>query len=293
MFKKYLMLLLFAHVLGDFYAQTSEMAKKKRDSFKWVMIHALTYWGVMFLVSVPVLSKQTFAFATISAVLHMVIDILKHRCNVNAKTRGKGLDPVRGTKVFFVDQALHVLSNVLLAYLFAVQNSQIIALGEIYKIFETTGISALGLLTWALIILVIHKPANIAISRLLQHYKPSNQDEDGLKEDDQNKDSSQKCIQDKDSSQKCIQDKGRIKKDNQDENNLKEDKNAGRLIGTLERMIIVILISLKQYSAIGLVLTAKSIARYDKITKDAAFAEYYLLGTLLSTLSVIAISVIL
>ena len=59
--------------------------------------------------------------------------------------------------------------------------------------------------------------------------------------------------------------------------------NAGRFVGTLERMILLMLISLKQYSAIGLVLTAKSIARYDKIAKEPEFAEYYLLGTLLST----------
>lgn len=72
-----------------------------------------------------------------------------------------------------------------------------------------------------------------------------------------------------------------------------EDKNAGRLIGTLERTVIIILISLEQYSTIGLVLAAKSIARYDKIAKEPAFSEYYLIGTLLSTLAVIAISFIL
>lgn len=65
-------------------------------------------------------------------------------------------------------------------------------------------------------------------------------------------------------------------------------KNAGAFIGTLERIIIALLLSVGQYSAIGLVLTAKSIARYDKISKDQTFAEYYLLGTLLSTLFVIA-----
>ena len=36
--------------------------------------------------------------------------------------------------------------------------------------------------------------------------------------------------------------------------------------------------------AVGLVLTAKSIARYDRISKDKDFAEYYLMGTLLSTI---------
>lgn len=71
-----------------------------------------------------------------------------------------------------------------------------------------------------------------------------------------------------------------------------DDKNAGRFIGTLERIIMTFFISINQYSAVGLVLTAKSIARYDKISSDQEFAEYYLLGTLLSTLIAIAVSVI-
>ncbi len=74
-----------------------------------------------------------------------------------------------------------------------------------------------------------------------------------------------------------------------------EDKNdikAGRIIGTLERIIMLFFINICQYSSIGLVLTAKSIARYDKISKNQSFAEYYLLGTLLSTISVLIISLI-
>ncbi|WP_343250273.1 hypothetical protein [Diplocloster hominis] len=65
------------------------------------------------------------------------------------------------------------------------------------------------------------------------------------------------------------------------------------MIGTIERLIMLIFLSLGQYAAIGLVLTAKSIARYDKIVKEPEFAEYYLLGTLLSTVSVIILSFIL
>ncbi len=64
-------------------------------------------------------------------------------------------------------------------------------------------------------------------------------------------------------------------------------KNAGAFIGSLERLIILIFLSLGQFSAIGLVLTAKSIARYNRIAEDKKFAEYYLLGTLLSTVFVI------
>ncbi|NLC26475.1 MAG: hypothetical protein GX777_07650 [Fastidiosipila sp.] len=62
---------------------------------------------------------------------------------------------------------------------------------------------------------------------------------------------------------------------------------AGSLIGILERLIILIMLSQNQYAAIGFVLTAKSIARYSKLAENKIFAEYYLLGTLLSITAVI------
>lgn len=68
---------------------------------------------------------------------------------------------------------------------------------------------------------------------------------------------------------------------------------AGSLIGILERLIILMMLSQNQYGAIGFVLTAKSIARYNKITENPQFSEYYLLGTLLSMLLVIATYIML
>lgn len=44
---------------------------------------------------------------------------------------------------------------------------------------------------------------------------------------------------------------------------------------------------IKQYSSVDLMLTAKSTARYNKISKNQEFAEYYLLGTLLITICVV------
>ncbi|MDO4779137.1 MAG: DUF3307 domain-containing protein [Tissierellia bacterium] len=66
-------------------------------------------------------------------------------------------------------------------------------------------------------------------------------------------------------------------------------QNAGNLIGILERMIILLFLAFNHFSAVGFVLTAKSIARYEKITKIPEFSEYYLLGTLLSSLIVILV----
>ncbi len=64
-------------------------------------------------------------------------------------------------------------------------------------------------------------------------------------------------------------------------------KGAGALIGLLERVIMGICIIFGQFSSIGLVFTAKSIARYNKISENPAFAEYYLIGSLFSILSVL------
>ncbi len=74
---------------------------------------------------------------------------------------------------------------------------------------------------------------------------------------------------------------------------IKADHKVGRRIGTMERFIMLIFLSMNQYAAIGFILTAKSIARYDKIAKDEKFAEYYLLGTLVSTLCVIICRVLI
>lgn len=74
---------------------------------------------------------------------------------------------------------------------------------------------------------------------------------------------------------------------------IKKDNKSGRKIGTVERLIMLAFLAMDQYAAMGFVLTAKSIARYDKIAKDEEFAEYYLLGTLVSTLCVIVCKILI
>ena len=59
-------------------------------------------------------------------------------------------------------------------------------------------------------------------------------------------------------------------------------QNAGLYIGWLERTVILIAMALHSPAAIGLVLTAKSIVRYQELGRSARFVEYFLIGTLLS-----------
>lgn len=56
--------------------------------------------------------------------------------------------------------------------------------------------------------------------------------------------------------------------------------NAGALIGTIERWLILIFVCLGRYDALGLLIAAKSIIRFSE--KDTAKTEYVLAGTLLS-----------
>jgi len=64
---------------------------------------------------------------------------------------------------------------------------------------------------------------------------------------------------------------------------IEETSGAGFVIGILERLIILTLGLLGEFGAVGLVLAAKGLARFEQL-KDKNFAEKYLIGTLLSVL---------
>jgi Protein of unknown function (DUF3307) len=57
--------------------------------------------------------------------------------------------------------------------------------------------------------------------------------------------------------------------------------NAGMYIGWLERFLVMTALFLRSPATAGLILAAKSIARYPEFKKEQ-FAEYFLIGTLLS-----------
>ena len=60
-----------------------------------------------------------------------------------------------------------------------------------------------------------------------------------------------------------------------------ELRNAGLYIGWMERFLVLTAVLLQSPSMIGLILTGKSIARLPEL-KGPRFAEYFLIGTLLS-----------
>ncbi|PYP38504.1 MAG: hypothetical protein DMD34_06380 [Gemmatimonadetes bacterium] len=61
------------------------------------------------------------------------------------------------------------------------------------------------------------------------------------------------------------------------------DVARGRTVGSLERALALTLVLLGEYSAVGWIIAAKSLARFKQL-EDREFAEYFLVGTLASFL---------
>jgi len=250
MAKGYFAYLLLGHILGDFYVQTKGMAEKKENHLIWVLIHGAAYLGAFLLAALPIASLEIIVVAVIASAAHFLIDLIKHLYLLKIKKSKMTQSFERN--MFFGDQILHIISLITIGYIATRNNQSIAALKIIDDFLIVAGTTGETAASWILALLIIHKPVNIAIQKLLMVYRPKGKDESGV-----------------------------------------NDNNAGRFIGTVERLIMLMFISIGQYSAIGLVLTAKSIARYDKIAREPEFAEYYLLGTLLSTASVVIASSLL
>jgi hypothetical protein len=58
--------------------------------------------------------------------------------------------------------------------------------------------------------------------------------------------------------------------------------NSGKWIGTAERIIIFIFVLNNQFSAIGLLVAAKGIIRFNEKDRQEIKTEYLVIGTLMS-----------
>ena len=284
MFKKVFLLLVFVHILGDYYFQTDKLSETKDESFYGTVNHSIIYLGCNLLLCIVITNDWIISVSLINALFHFIIDYIKYRYIKRCKSNKNNLKE-KESIVYAIDQLSHICVFIFISLIIAGNYNEINIVLILEEIFSLIGISPYQLFLWMLVILLIAKPANITIKKLLFSYRPA------IIEKENSNIDYKKLKKDLKSEEALTVDESRstlISNDYQNEM-VSAEKRAGALIGFLERFIIAIFLSISQYSAIGLVLTAKSIARYDKIAKSQEFAEYYLLGTLLSTLIVIII----
>lgn len=86
--------------------------------------------------------------------------------------------------------------------------------------------------------------------------------------------------------------KKNIEKEPEREETKKEEERVGELIGIIERLLILTFVIAQNYEAVAFIVAAKSIARFSALD-DKDFAEYYLIGTLLSVIVAVTVGVII
>lgn len=246
-YKEILIVFLLAHILSDFYFQTDSMARKKDNSFKYIVIHSMVYGFITLIIVKSIFKNIENMYLEIIIISHFLVDTIKYYLKKN------GFIKIYQKHIFIIDQIIHITIIMVVSYFMIISGKNYEYNLMTLDILNVIGIISIqSVIILVVQILLVHKPTNIFIVNMIQTYKPND-------------------------------------KENESTENTKK---AGRMIGTIERIIMLFFILIKQYSSVGLVLTAKSIARYNKISEDKEFAEYYLLGTLLSTICVLIISII-
>lgn len=233
--------LFIGHILGDFYFQSSALAREKEVSGKKLVLHCFIYLITMVGVSMPIFSWPLLKVVIGISVLHFMIDCLKFMV-----TNHFFIQNNKDTAIFLVDQGLHILVLLAAVAYITVSSIETEYMPGLENLLSSLDLDMNTILSWILILLVMIRPCSVTIKKVLNHYRPTN------------------------------------------ENQVDEGiPSAGALIGVFERFFIVLMLYANQFTAIGFILTAKSVARYNKISENPQFAEYYLLGTLLSTLLII------
>lgn len=277
--------LLLCHFIGDYYLQTNYMAQAKESDLKYTAIHSVLY-AVPFIVFLfglfllNLFSSTAAIIVFIAVALHAVIDIVKclyeksvsEKINFNEtdsesvdseKLDSENADSENSYSKNTYSKKLdseRFDSKKLDSKRFVYIADQILHLFVIlcaaFFISQTGAFADVFVvfsgLKYVLFAVVIAKPVNVSFKKIFEKYQPpQNADEiEGIS--------------------------GSV-------------SGAGAIIGILERLLTGIFVSIGQYAAIGLVFTAKSIARYDQISKSKAFAEYFLIGTLYSVLATLIV----
>lgn len=149
-------ILLIAHFLADFTFQTTELAQRKLDNFKYLIFHALIY-AVIFLMAIFPFIKFEKAMLPYIIIIssHFFIDWIK-KC-VDKKFSRKAIIFAS----FIVDQILHVLILIILYYAFDLGSSTTSLYGQIQQWSHFN-----SLVIYSLIFIIIWDPVAVFIKQL-------------------------------------------------------------------------------------------------------------------------------
>lgn len=274
-----LVILLFgiAHLLGDFYFQSAEMVREKGGNLRTFLLHIAIYiLPFLPLVAISGGWWRPFLLFALLFISHALVDWGKERIRIRKDSFSKGLF------LFLGDQALH--ASLILAgvhFLFSFESPEFLGLIRFFQ--ERTGNRILSMTYLVFSLMLVWKPVSILIKKVLDIV----QDECDsfrlreLRKQMENAEDSQK----EELEREAKKTEGKLAEAGSDSNRI------GSIIGMLERTVMLIFGFLGIYDAVGLIIAAKSLARFKQMD-EKDFAEKYLVGTFLSLLSVLILVVL-
>lgn len=275
-----LLVFLLAHISADYYLQTDQIARAKRSRKSVLFLHVAVHLILSLAVNYLIFGLLLPLHSLIIAGFHWLIDWgkISQQRKARAVAGGKSGAGRTAFHLYLADQLLHFLVIFACSYI-PIRQPPTSPAALLPMVLSDFQLDSFHFLKAALAVLILIKPAGISIRLFLERF----QIEEISSEISAGYDYKNRLAG------------GQV--DNPNVLNARRQadglRNAGTIIGILERIILYILAAHGQFSAIGFVLTAKSITRYDKITKSAQFAEYYLIGTLLSSAMVLVVVEIL
>ena len=279
------LLLILAHLIADFYFQTEKMVKEKR---RYLILH-LFHHAAMIFISLSILFfihgeyflNEVVIPSALLVLSHGLIDFLKVALQQKS---------IRWTKrntwnlgLFVGDQVLHILTILAVCYfafridLYEVFHQMLITM----KLAEGVRIE-LGLVNTLLFLLIMFILCTTVTGHFIRIMLGSLTKHISLFEGKYTlRDLAVSPNSEKNMSEEYTY---MVMKH--------QDLSRGKVIGYLERLLVVALILMGSFHAVGFIVAAKSLTRFKQMD-DRDWAEYFLLGTLTSFLLAIIYGVIL
>lgn len=267
--------LLIAHLLADFYLQTDKMVQYKLKNIKrhfmhHVLVNASVLTAGWFIINQNKDPVQAIVWPVFFiAVTHLVIDLLKITF-LDEFTDSENLNKLW---FFLLDQLLHI-SMILIALHLFYEISLLSAVNRITYLLMEEGGQLIGpsILLFVTVILIMGTTVSGHIIRILLGTLPGQLLSFEGKYTFKNE-------------RKENQNKRYFEGELSEQYSYmifnKHDLSRGKLIGYIERLLVILLTYYGSYPAIAFIVTAKSIARFKQMD-DRDWAEYFLLGTLTS-----------
>lgn len=249
---KMFLILFFAHCIVDFYFDGYQSDKGQAKPFRHILLHSGLYL-LVFGVPLFALSLMPWYWSLLLVIGMGLVNLVIRTLSANVKKKQRDSQTF-DFKVFLADQSAHVIIILVFSLLFG---PYMVVPAWLHNLAQVDIIR--WILKFIFAAAICGKPTGIFIMRLLACFdaRPLSNSEDDCE------------------GYEAVE---------------SAPDGSGAAIGFLERGIILLLTFLQQYGVIGFVLTAKSVARYKQLEKQA-FAEKYLIGTLTSTLIALLVGI--